>query len=113
MNLSRKVILRWVKAHIGIKGNEVADRAVGMARQNNKIERFDLYASEYMSISKDRFFHYWNEYWQTTGDLTGKGLFLRSIKSLIRKDNLVRHLKRRRSKVVFHRLRIGHVGLNN
>ena len=110
LNYLNDVHLIWVKAHVGIKGNEVVDKAAKHALLNDRTELFDLYPSEYSSILKESVIQYWFEYWQFTTNLSGKGLFLRRIKMRITKESITKSLNRRQQ-VAFHRLRIGHAGV--
>jgi ribonuclease HI len=81
LNKNRKVILHWVKGHMGIKGNEIADRGANKGHENNSTMIFDLTETEYNSILKYNFMKYWNEYWRLTADSTSKGLFLCDIRN--------------------------------
>ena len=110
MNMDRQVKLHWIKAHIGIKGNEVADKVAKMGHGINNSSVYPL-AKEVTSELKKKFYVYWDQLWKENMQLTGKGLFLKQIR-----DNIERHapirVKNRRMEVVLCRLRIGHVGLN-
>ena len=55
---------------------------------------------------------YWDTYWKATCNITGKGLFLKNIKTNIT-DKVSINNRNRRIKVIISRLRIGHVGLAN
>ena len=104
----KSVLFCWTPAHVGIKGNESADReAKAVVQTDNPIPSFCLphrdYYSHFSSILRDR----WQDSWYNVA-----GNKLRSIKSSVsvwntscRRD---RHLE-----VVLARLRIGHTKLTH
>ena len=112
LNDSGTVILHWVKGHCGVRGNEIADRAADKGHKNNRSELYPLTKEEITSELKMKFKDYWNEYWSSNMELSGKGLFLKSIRDSVGDLQPVGALRSRRSEILIHRLRIGHVNLN-
>ena len=111
LNRTGAVLLHWVKSHINIPGNEIADKAAKLAHSNDRTELYGLEDTEYISILKTLFYKYFDNYWKETTTDTGKGLFLRNVRSEINYKCLTKHISHRKSQVVFHRLRIGHLNL--
>lgn len=112
LNADGSVLLHWVKAHCGIEGNEIADKSANKGHENDKTELYELTQYEIISILRTNAKIYWNDYWKFTTELTGKGMFLRNIRSHIGGIEPVAKFKNRRQEVVIHRLRMGHAGLN-
>lgn len=112
LNKDRTVLLHWVRGHIGVTGNEVADRAANLGHDNNRTELYELTREEYNCTLKYKFKIYWNEYWKSATDHTAKGLFLRNIRDNVFDTLPVGRFRCRRHEVVIHRLRMGHAGVN-
>ena len=114
LNLTNSVLLHWIKAHIGIKGNEIADQSANKAHTNDRIEYYNLAQSEYISKLKIKFQSYWNDYWSFTTSVSGKGLFLKQIRSNVAiTSNAIDSIKNRKIRTVLTRLRIGHAGVQS
>ena len=113
LNKTGVVILHWVKSHINIPGNEIVDKAAKLGHSNDRIELYRLEDTEYCSILRALFQRYFDDYWKQTTTETGKGLFLRRVRDQINYKNLAKHVFHRKSQVVFHRLRIGHINLQS
>ena len=110
LNTERKVILHWVGGHIGITGNEIADRVANMGHKQDKSYITYLSREEQLVELKYLYNQFWNQYWKEEVNITQKGKFLRGIMDNINKQQIIK-FKERRIEVIFHRLRIGHVGL--
>ena len=114
LNLSKTVLLHWVRAHKGIIGNEIADFAAKKAHTNNRSENTKLSLPENMAILRNRIQKHWEDNWEYATVATGKRLFLRNLRDTpIRKDIIVFDVFARREQVLLHRLRIGHVGVQS
>ena len=109
LNLEKVVKLHWIKAHAGIRGNEIADRTAKLGHEANKSVKYDLAQEDLYNDIKKRIKNWIHENWIVNINHTGTGKFLRDIKSDFNQKNPI-HLRDRRSAVVMHRLRIGHAG---
>ena len=107
----------WVPSHVGIHGNELADRAASHAATHNTICRRHipdvvplghLPASDFYSQLKQGFFNCWQECWSDDR----RGAKLRSIKPLLGKWSSSCR-KSRHQEVVLARLRIGHTNVTH
>ena len=110
LNTRRRVKIQWLKAHSGIKGNEIADRAARLGHKNNRSEWYSIEKEEALCDMKIQFAKRWREIWHFNVECTGSGKFLAEIKNEIKLWHHV-ELKSRQMEVVLARLRIGHAGL--
>jgi len=111
VNTNRTVTLHWVKAHVGIHGNERADRAANLAHKSDKSTHFPLHCEEVKCILRSNFLLKWQRYWRESCVAQRKGLFLHGIKSKIVPWNVIDTGSRKMDCVLF-RMRLGHVPLN-
>ena len=84
VNKKRTVIVHWIKAHIGIIGNEIADRAAKMGHSQNKTVWLNIEREEMLNILRKEYVNYWNDYWKETANMTGKGLHLLKIRDNVK-----------------------------
>ena len=57
INGSQHTLLHWVKSHIGITGNEIADRTADKRYKNDRIVLYSITNEESFSILKKKQFH--------------------------------------------------------
>ena len=98
----------WVPAHVGISGNEQADKAAKEAIELQSHSVFDL---PYRDL-KEKINQYVRNKWQITWDGLTDNLKLKAIKPLVRKWNSSNHPDRRTS-IILTRLRIGHTHITH
>lgn len=112
LNKDGIVKIHWVKAHIGIAGNEVADKAANMAHNNDRSTLYHLCLEEKLCILKSNFLDFWENYWHNEVANTSKGKHTYNLrKNVFTTFPLPSLLKNRRDEVNIFRLRIGHAGL--
>lgn len=103
--------LQWVKAHIGIKGNEVADRAAQLAHKNILSTRTPL-STEEMNIQLNKsFMKYWDCTWRENTENTQTGRHMSRYLDQITGSPWLK-IKERKIETALTRLRIGHAGVN-
>lgn len=100
----RRVYLHWVKAHVGIIGNERADAAANEGHRNDRSMIFPLELEEQKLLTAN-FLHCWNEQWKVNTETTNKGKFLGTIRDNVRAKTPV-FFRDRRSETNCFRLRI-------
>lgn len=110
LNSTQQVILHWVKAHVGIPENEVADKAANQGHLNNLITEVSLTREEQTSLLVIQLSKYWDTYWKSNTERTGKGIFLTRIRDNI-SQQIPYSLPSRRAESAIYRLRVGHAGL--
>ncbi|XP_027861616.1 uncharacterized protein LOC114137195 [Xiphophorus couchianus] len=102
------VIFTWIPSHIGIRGNELADK---YAKQASKYSDIDILVpfsrEEIKSIIKQKVKERWQRQWEE--DRTGRWLY-----SIQRKVGAMRRTgQNRKEETVISRLRFGHTRLNS
>uniref|UniRef100_A0A3Q3BE46 Reverse transcriptase domain-containing protein n=1 Tax=Kryptolebias marmoratus TaxID=37003 RepID=A0A3Q3BE46_KRYMA len=105
-NMGMMVIFVWVPAHIGVDGNEKADKMAKRAIKNPVSITVKISKSEGKSIAKENLMKVWQKRW----DEDKKGRWFYKIQGKVgEKRNGRRNRKEER---VITRLRFGHTGLN-
>ena len=101
--------LCWVPGHVGIIGNELADRKAKQATMLEQISKQELPPSDIQSVIKEKIYKQWKEEWRrkTIQKVKAKEVF-----EHIQMKPLDLKLKRRDAKVIT-RLQIGHTRLTN
>ena len=112
LNLRHRVEFQWVRGHIGIEGNEAADRAANQGHNNIFSTLSSLSYDEVLIQIKAYFYDYWIKQWKDKVQSTQKGRFLSNHLEKP-KYRLWLGMKSRLQETVSSRLRIGHVGVNN
>lgn len=106
-NQNKNVVVVWIPSHIGIKGNEEADRAAKEAA-SSALETRDVYTySDVSTYLKSQAYMMWTELWEAT-----EGNKLKAIKQDL-KSWKTSYRGNRREEVVLTRLRIGHSRLTH
>ena len=91
----------WVPSHIGIKGNEIADKFAKEALTLNVCESIKIPYTDYFPAVRKYIYEQWQQKWDTLVDNK-----LHSVKPII--SSYVPFNLTRRDEVVLHRCRIGH-----
>lgn len=113
LNQNNSVRIHWVKAHVGITGNELADKAANLAHKNDRSVLHHLSLEEKLCYLKQTFKSAWNRHWLDEVLHTSKGKRLRDLRiPSFTSFPVPTLLKNRREETNIFRLRIGHVGLN-
>ncbi len=102
-----QVKFMWVPAHVGITGNEMADRLAKRALTKENVEvQVTVSKAEVKCIIWGEI----NKTWQYRWDREEKGRHLYQIQRKVKEDRLGRG--NRREEAVMTRLRLGHCSLN-
>lgn len=109
--LDGRATLQWGRAHCGIKGNEVADRAANLGHNNIMSAMSDLSFEELSLILEGNANQYWERSWRRNVILTDTGKFMFNLKPRICNTSWIK-IKSRRLECSITRLRIGHAGVN-
>ena len=101
------VSLCWVPAHVGIEGNEQADKAAREAALSTNVMNFKVPYTDF----KEKIFRFSKEKWQERWSSLQSNLKLKIIKPHIGKWEQIN--SNRRVSIVLTRLRIGHTHLTH
>jgi len=112
LNESKSVRLQWVKAHIGIVGNERADAVAKLGHHLHHSALFPLPCTDALAVLRSRFLSFWELDWVSAVATDGRGHHLASICSGLSPAPWVA-CHSRRITVVLNRLRLGHVGVRS
>ena len=70
-----KICIKWIKAHVNHKGNEIADRAAKTGSQLQTREDVPLSQAFVKDLINKDMYEAWNRRWQTQGDCRQTFLF--------------------------------------
>lgn len=102
-----EVQFMWVPAHVGIKGNEEADKLAKQVVDEDRVEiELSHSLKEIKSVIKEEMIKKWQQYW----DNESKGRHLYAIQKKVGKGR--KRGRNRREESIITRLRVGHTGLN-
>lgn len=105
------VTLQWIKAHCGISGNEIVDKAANLGHGSDSSTLSFLSNEEIFAKLNSCVLEYWKSEWKEEVDLTGKGRFLSNIQPHIQNNSFI-SVTSRKVETSISRLRIGHAGTN-
>ena len=80
LNIYRVVIVHWVRGHVEIRGNEVADKLAKKVAENDRSVIAKLTREEMYSILNRQFQVYWDESYKFAVNTSGKGIHLYNIR---------------------------------
>lgn len=110
LNISKIVLLHWIRGHSGIKGNEVADRVANLGHNLMKSTLFPLHKEEISNILLKNMRKHWQECWIEDMLITGKGKHLGKLRDNVLSQTPV-DTGSRIADVAIFRLRIGHAAV--
>ena len=90
LNKQRKVKIHWIKRHIGIKGNEIADKTANLGHKQNRSVLTGVSREEQLDKFREVYKIYWNKYWKDEVNVTQKGKFLRAIMDNISQKQIIK-----------------------
>ena len=106
INRNKRIIFFWIPSHIGIKGNDRADKAANLALTNH-ITSMNIPLSDFKPTIRDYANNCWQETWNNEENNK-----LQSIKPSV-KDLTPMHSHYRKEDVAITRLRLGHTYLTH
>lgn len=106
-----KVKIQWIKAHCGISGNEIVDKAANLGHTNDFSTLSYLSNEEILTKLNSCVLEYWRADWRREVDSTGKGKFLADMQTHIQNNSFL-SVTSRKIETSIARLRIGHAGTN-
>ncbi|XP_026126102.1 uncharacterized protein LOC113107658 isoform X1 [Carassius auratus] len=102
------ITFMWVPAHVGIQGNEEADK---IAKESIKMKEPNIKIALSRSEGKHLISEACNRKWQTEWDSCHTGRHYYKVQKTIKKSKIIHNLSRK-EQVIFTHLRTGHSNLN-
>lgn len=108
---NKQLRLQWIPSHVGLRGNEEADRLAKLAASDGTETFIEPDYSEKFNLFKKVVYDEWKEYFNERSK--EKGIWYKAIQSEPPRIPWFGDIKINRSEVVLaHRLRSGHIPLN-
>ena len=108
-NIGKEVKFCWVPAHVGVAGNEEADRLAGEAATSNaNADRSMVPHKDYYPEIRTKLYNGWQREWSNTPETNKLRSFKESIKQWQSSNQKIRKYE-----VMLARLRIGHTRLSH
>ncbi|WP_419609434.1 RNase H family protein, partial [Thiolapillus sp.] len=104
----KEIVFMWVPGHVGIRGNEVADRAAKKALDNKPTADLMPF-SDLKPLTAKYVYQVWQKEWDETGLISNK--FHEILPKL--PDKLLSFCNTRKESTVLNRLHIGHSHLTH
>ena len=106
--LGTNILFEWVPSHVGIVGNESADKTAKQALNSSNVYcQIPVYKEDIKCLTKDILKKMWQYNWSTTT----KGRTLHAVQSVVTYDISIPPMSRENERILF-RVRSGHININ-
>ena len=103
-----EITIQWIPSHVGVQGNEEADKIANRAHENQRVIPAELDTNEVNLLTKKALRHRWQLIYNTKSH----DLHIGAIKPVLEKWPWT-NIQSRQIETAMSRLRLGHVGLNH